>query len=208
MHSFDFPIDTITITGNKTDYFSFINKTYFPICKNQRVLEIGAFNGDHSKLIVQHTPVYFEIIEGNASVIKRLENIPKIDKVIHNDVMIQLQENSKQFDVCICLGVLYHLHSPLHLLELMVNKCQPKHILLDCVTAVHPLVFHSEIMNLPGNCQTVVGWKSCELNFVVPFFIFNTSLHNMGYQLELANKQAVSWLPKSNGWTALWKLKE
>ena len=208
MHSFDFPIDTITITGNKTDYFSFINKTYFPICKNQRVLEIGAAFGDHSKLIATQSPSYFEIVEGDATHAKKLEKILTIDKVIHNDIILELQENSKPFDVCICLGVLYHLHSPLNLLELIINKCQPKYILLDCVAAPHPLVFHSEIINRPGNCQTVDNWKSCKLNFVVPFFIYNQSLHNMGYQLELANKQAISWFPKINGWTALWKLKE
>ena len=208
LFNFHFPIDTVTIDGNQSDYYSFINHTYFSICKDQRVLEIGAFFGDHSKLIATQSPSYFEIVEGDASVIERLENIPKIDKVIHNDIILELQENSKPFDVCICLGVLYHLHSPLHLLELMVNKCQPKFILLDTVEAPYPLVFEPEIINRPGNCQTIDNWKSCKLNFVVPFYIYNQSLHNMGYQLESVNKQAVSWFPKSNGWTALWKLKE
>jgi hypothetical protein len=137
-----------------------------------------------------------------------LSNITGIDNVIHNDVIIELQENSKQFDVCVCLGVLYHLHSPLNLIELIINKCQPKYLLLDCVTAPHPLVFLDEVPNKPGNCQTVKEWKSCKLNFVIPFFIYNQSLHNMGYKLELVNKQAVSYFPKSGGWTALWKLKE
>jgi hypothetical protein len=208
MHPFDFPIDTVTIDGNRSDYYSFINHTYFPICKDQRVLEIGAFLGDHSKLIATQSPSYFEIVEGDANCVKKLEKILTIDKVIHNDIILELQENSKPFDVCICLGVLYHLHSPLNLLELIINKCQPKYILLDTVTAPHPLVFEPEIINQPGNYQTIDNWKSCELNFVVPFFIYNQSLYNMGYQLELANKQAISWFPKSNGWTALWKLKE
>jgi 2-polyprenyl-3-methyl-5-hydroxy-6-metoxy-1,4-benzoquinol methylase len=208
MHPFDFPTDTITVTGNQSDYFSFIDKTYFPICKNQQVLEIGPADGAHSTLITKQLPSYFEVVEGDANCIKSLEKISKIDKVVHNDIILELQKNSKKFDVCICLGVLYHLHSPLNLLELIVNKCQPKYILLDCATAPHPLVFNTEIINKTGQCQTVNDWKSCQLNFVAPFFIFNQSLHNIGYQLELANKQAVSWFPKSNGWTALWKLKE
>jgi SAM-dependent methyltransferase len=208
MHPFDFPSDIVTITGSKSDYYSFIDKTYFSICKDNRILEIGPFSGHHTELIVQHRPAYVEVVEGDAGAIKTLKKNTKIDKIIHNDIMLELQTNFKQFDVCICLGVLYHLHSPLHLLELIINKCQPNYILLDCVTAPHPLVFLKEPINSPGNGQTVNGWKSCELNFVVPFFIFNQSLHSMGYQLELANKQAVSWFPKSNGWTALWKLKE
>jgi SAM-dependent methyltransferase len=208
MHPFDFPSDIVTITGSRSDYYSFIDKTYFPICKDKRILEIGPASGQHTKLIVQHTPAYVEVVEGDARNVEWLEKNSKIDKIIYNDIMLELQENSKQFDVCICLGVLYHLHSPLHLLELIINKCQPNYILLDCVTAPHPLVFENEYINRPGNLQTVNGWKSCKLNFVVPFFIFNQSLHSMGYQLGSANKQAVSWFPKSNGWTALWKLKE
>jgi SAM-dependent methyltransferase len=208
MHVFDFPSDIVTITGSKSDYYSFIDKTYFPICKDKRILEIGPNLGRHTELIVQHTPAYVEVVEGDARCVKFLEKNSKIDKIIHNDIMLELQESSKQFDVCICLGVLYHLHSPLHLLELIINRCQPDYILLDCVTAPHPLVFEPEITNQLGNCQTVDNWKSCKLNFVVPFFIFNQSLHVMGYRLESANKQAVSWFPKSNGWTALWKVKE
>jgi len=208
MHSFDFPTDVTTLTGDRQDYLAYINNRYFSICQNQRVLEIGPFSGDHSKLIINNAPSYFETIEGDAKSARKLSNITGIDNVIHNDVIIELQENSKQFDVCVCLGVLYHLHSPLNLIELIINKCQPKYLLLDCVTAPHPLVFLDEVPNKPGNCQTVKEWKSCKLNFVIPFFIYNQSLHNMGYKLELVNKQAVSYFSKSNGWTALWKLKE
>jgi hypothetical protein len=208
MNPFDFPTDVLTLNGDQKDYFKFIDDQYFSVCKSSRVLEIGPHCGSHSKLIINHTPSYFEIVEGDAAAVNNLLKIPGIDKVVHNDVMIELQKNTKHFDVCICLGVLYHLHSPLHLLELMINKCQPSYLLLDCVTAPYPLIFLNEYTNTPGNCQTVINWKSCNLNFVVPFFIYNKSLHNMGYQLSFVNKQSVSWLPKNNGWTALWKLKE
>ena len=208
MHPFDFPTDVITLSGDQTDYFTFIDRQYFSVCKNNKVLEIGPFHGKHSELIVNHAPSYFEIVEGDVTAVNQLLKIPGIDKVVHNDVIIELQENPKHFDVCICLGVLYHLHSPLHLLELMINKCQPNYLMLDCVTAPHPLVFLNERVNESGNCQTVSNWKSCNFNFIVPFFIYNESLHNMGYQLSFVNKQSVSWFSKSNGWTALWKLKE
>jgi SAM-dependent methyltransferase len=208
MHPFDFPADVITLTGNCQDYFAFINNKYFSICQNQRVLEIGPFGGKHSKLIINNAPSYFETIEGDAENARKLSNIIGIDNIIHNDVIVELQENSKQFDVCVCFGVLYHLHSPLHLIELIINKCQPRYLLLDCVMAPHPLVFLDESINTPGNCQTVKEWKSCKLNLVIPFFIYNQSLYNMGYKLELVNQQTVSWRPKSNGWTAMWKLQE
>ena len=208
MHVFDFPADVTTLIGDRQDYFAFIDRRYFSICQNQKVLEIGPFSGEHSRLIIKNAPSYFETIEGHAESARRLSNIIGIDNVVHNDVIIELQDNSKQFDVCVCLGVLYHLHSPLHLIELIINKCSPKYLLLDSVTAPHPLIFLDEFPNDPGACQTVKDWKSCKLNFVIPFFIYNQSLYNMGYKLELVNKQAVSWFPKSNGWTAMWKLQE
>jgi hypothetical protein len=34
-------------------------------------------------------------------------------------------------DVVVCFGVLYHLHSPLHLLELIVNKSKPTTVMLE-----------------------------------------------------------------------------
>jgi hypothetical protein len=204
MNNFNFAPDTPMVTGDQNDYFSYISEKYFWICKDHSVLEIGPNSGLHSKFIGEADPKYFEVIEGNEAEYNTLVNIPGIDKITINDALLELQQQ-KLFDVCICLGVLYHLHSPLHLLELLVNNCQPKYIMLDNISlASTDIYLQPEKINMPGNAQTVKNWKSCQLSFVLPFPVYNESLYNMGYDLQLANYQSVSWFPKSNGWTALW----
>jgi hypothetical protein len=206
MHPFDFPADVTTLTGDRQDYFAFINSRYFSICQNQKVLEIGPFNGDHSKLIAAHQPSYFECVEGDPACKTKLESIPGIGKVTIGDIW--LKQDPQPFDVVICFGVLYHHHSPLHLLELLVNLNAPNYILLDCVTAEHPLAFIKESTNIAGTRQIIPGWKHCGINLKAPFFIINQSLDNMGYNLVQAHKLQCNYFPKSNGWVALWELKE
>lgn len=206
MHPYDFKNNTTVISGSIADYYNNIDKHYFGVCSNSSVLEIGPFNGYHSKLIASHRPSYFECIEGNPSCKSVLESIPGIDKVIIDDIW--LKRDQQPFDVVICFGVLYHHHSPLHLLELIVNLNTPKYILLDCVTAEHPLAFLKEDVNLPGARQVRPNWKHCGTNLKAPFFIINQSLDNMGYNLVQAHKLQTDWFPKSNGWVALWEAKE
>jgi SAM-dependent methyltransferase len=207
MTEYNFPANTRTITGSYDEYLKFVADTYFPICQGQRVLEIGPFFGDHSKLIVDHAPRYFEVVEGYRNAAKQLKNIPGINQVTCNDIVHELSNYSKTFDVCICLGVMYHLHSPLHLLELIVNKCQPNYIILDStnLSTLQP-TYADEVDNEMGNRQTIKKWKSCQLNICVPFHLFNQSLYRMGYQLLLVDQIAVLSQSKSNSWMAMWKL--
>ena len=206
MHPYDFKEDVKTVTGNETEYYNFIDKNYLNICANARVLEVGPHDGNHTKLIAKHVPCYLECIEGNIVHQSTLEDIPGVDKVVVDDVW--LMGDAKPFDVVICFGVLYHHHSSLHLLELFVNYNTPKYIMLDCVTAEHPLAYLPEDINISGSRQLRKSWKHCGVNFKTPFFIINQSLSNMGYDLEISHKLQTSYFPKSNGWVALWKLQE
>jgi hypothetical protein len=208
--TYDLPANTRTVVGDWDEYLKFVADTYFPVCQGKRVLEIGPLGGDHSKLIVKHAPSYFEVVEGWKGAIKQLLNIPGINQVTHNDIMHELSDHPKQFDVCVCLGVMYHLHSPLYLLELMVNKCQPTCIILDSTHLNTKLTTYAdEDDNQPGNRQTTKRWKSCKLNICVPFHLFNQSLHRMGYQLELVDLIAVGpGQTKQDSWMAMWKLQK
>lgn len=206
MHPYDFPIDTETINGNVSIYFDIIDKNYFNICKNVRVLEVGPYSGHHTELIAKHNPSYFECVEGDATHKSKLESIPGVDKVTVDDIW--LKSDIQPFDVVICFGVLYHHHSALHLLEMFVNYNNPKYIMLDCVTAEHPLAYLSEHINMSGSRQIRNSWKHCGLNLKPPFFIVNLALSNMGYQLKISHKLQSEWFPKSNGWVAMWERTE
>lgn len=204
MHPYDFPVGTETVYGNKENYYEFIDKIYFDICKNSRVLEVAPFSGEHTKLLVKHNPTYLECIEGDSNLLPVLKKIQGIDKVVIDDVW--LRSEVIPFDVVICFGLLYHHHSALHLLELFVNLNSPKHIMLDCVTAEHPLAYIPEDINVAGSRQIRRNWKQCGLNFKPPFFIINLAMANMGYTLKKVHKLQTNYLPKSNGWVAHWEI--
>ena len=207
MHPYDVLTNHTAVTGSKSEYLEYINKHYLHVCKKSRVLELGPAPGDHSKLIIKNNPSYLELIEGDSRAIDNLKLINGVDYVLCDDIMIALQ-STQNFDVVVCFGVLYHLHSPLHLLELIVNNCSPKHILLDSVHAAHPLVFAHEEPNLYGNVQYRLGWKGSKMNFVIPFFIINWALSNMGYTLINADNLKIDCFTKSNSWVGLWQQQE
>jgi len=197
--------DAFIFSGSESDYYDFINTNYFNIIKKSSVLEIGPFDGRHSQLIVDNSPDYFEVIEGDKQSCEFLNKILGINNIIHDDVMQNLI-SPRPFDVVVCFGVLYHLHSPLHLLELIVNHCDPEYILLDCVMEQEQLSFLYEPTDIPGNAQTRSGWKTCSKNLVIPFLIYLDAMKNLGYTLDLVNRvQIKNYRPKNNSWVARWK---
>jgi hypothetical protein len=206
MHPYDFPATTQIISGNKADYYSQIDKNYFDICAGAKVLEIAPHAGNHTKLIAKHVPLYLECVEGDAIHQSIIKNIPGVDKVVVEDIWLRV--DNTPFDIVICFGLLYHHHSALHLLELLVNYHSPKYIMLDCLTAEHPLAYLPESVNVSGFRQIRPHWKHCGVNLKPPFFIVNMSMANMGYELKKTHKLQTSYFPKSNGWVALWERKE
>lgn len=204
---FDIEKQSPVIFDHKKPYYDFCHEYYFHVCKNVKVLEIGAGNGDHSKEILKHIPEYFEIVEGDNQWYNVLKLIGKIDNVTIDDAMMFLQFKHS-FDVVICLGVLYHLHSPLHLLELIINNCQPKIVILDCVMAPERLEFKFECENVSGNNQHRPEWRGCKQNLVIPFLTYLQSMDYLGYDLVRVDKiQVKNWKPKQNCWMASWRIK-
>lgn len=197
--------DAFIFSGSESEYYDFINTNYFNIIKQSSVLEIGPFNGHHSQLIVDNGPNYFEVIEGDKQACQFLKKISGINNIIHDDVMQNLI-SPRPFDVVVCFGVLYHLHSPLHLLELIVNYCDPEYILLDCVMEQEQLSFLHEQTDISGSAQTRNGWKTCSKNLVIPFLIYLDAMKNLGYTLDLVDRvQIKNYRPKTNSWVARWK---
>jgi hypothetical protein len=203
---FDIFKEAAAITGTDDQFLEFL-ESYFHICKNKTVLEIGPLNGYHTKKIIKNTPAYVEVIEGFEPVITELKNIPGIDKVVFGDALDVLT-SVKNFDVVVCMGVLYHLHSPLHLIELIVNNCTPEYLILDCVSEQQHISVLPESLNIPGSCQTKKNWKSSGVNIVLPFLVYKECLENMGYELIRTHRLQISNVSKNNSWLATWKLKE
>lgn len=197
-----------SIFTSKKDYIDFCGKEYFSYCKDLSVLEVGPSNGHHTKSIIQQSPQSLCVVEGDPNNYEHLKDIAGISQIYIDDVMSFLRDK-QSYDVVICLGVLYHMHSPLHLLELIVNNCSPKYVILDCVMAPRELQFIMEEPWVPGNNQPRSSWKSCNMNLVVPFLTYLQSFDNLGYQIKKVNRVSVKdFFPKQNSWMAIWEIKK
>lgn len=190
---------------NNQEYLDFVQQDYFSYCKDQSVLEIGPNNGDHTQLIVKEFPKSLDVIEADSTCKQHLEKF-NINNIVIDDAQHYLLENKKEYDVVVCCGVLYHLHNPLTMLEIIVNQCNPKYVILDCVRDQKSLAFLVEEDNNPGMRFLRPKWKSAGFNIVAPFDIVNKSMYNMQYNLIKENTIFNSqWKSKDDIWMGIWK---
>jgi len=206
MQSYDFPSSTVARSGTQEEYYQYIDKNYFEVCKNAKVLEIGASIGSHTRFILNQNPQYVECIEPNCLTARDLKNIPLVNKVVEEDAWLCINQENL-FDVVVCFGLLYHHHSSLQLLEQIVNYNKPKYILLDNVDSSVLSVGVEPVNNL-GDRQVADRWQHAGINIVLPFSIINQALSNMRYKLHQVDKLNYNWFSKSNSWVAMWENKE
>ena len=96
-------------------------------------------------------------------------------------------EKPYKVDVAVCCGVLYHLHSPIYLLELIVNKTDPEYIILESVVikkdnrVYEYTEVETEVDNIPGNRYTSSGWKSAGVNIKLSQELLDLVMNNLGY---------------------------
>ena len=199
-----------TVSGTNKDYANFLKEYYFPYCKDKHILEIGPYGtGFHTKLIQEFNPKSHTAIEGDPEQCEIFaKNFPNVD-LIKNDALIEL--NQKQhYDVVVCFGVIYHLHSPLHLLELIVNNATPDLLFLDCVNAPrnNEVLAVEEYTNLEGNRFTTEQWRSVNYNMIVPFDIIAKSMSHLGYiSVDKSSLNITDNFSKSKSWIGVWERK-
>jgi 2-polyprenyl-3-methyl-5-hydroxy-6-metoxy-1,4-benzoquinol methylase len=178
---------------------------YFDIVENKSVLEIGPFHGKHTELLQEKNPSSIVAIEPDLVSANNLQRLLPVDNIICQDIHHYL-EHKHQFDVVVCLGILYHFHDPLWILELIANRCDPEYILVDCVVDTPELSFLREEINIGGNRIVDNNWKSCNFTLVAPFEVIDNAMKDLGYVLEKQHELKIqSWFPKSNSWIARWK---
>lgn len=194
------------VFDNVQSYLDFCSQEYFGHCQYQSVLEIGPGDGRHTREILKHTPRSIDTVEGHEPCLNHADKLSVIQEH-HDDVMLFLGQ-PRLFDVVLCLGVLYHLHSPLHLLELIVNHCQPRALIMDCVMAPQQLQLLPESRGVWGSNQPRLHWRSCDVNLVIPFLTYLQVLDHLGYSATKINRIAVcDDHSKHNSWMALWEKK-
>ena len=195
---------------NKQEYTSLITEHYFSICQDKVVIEIGPLGGEHSKIISKYSKQLI-LIEPDKNQTEDLKIISGVTDVIVDDVNFVLQQQLLA-DVVICCGVLYHLHSPLHLLELIANNCDPHYIILDSVNqyvnSPDYVPYNDEELNIKGDRFTRSNWKAIGLNQSAPYEIINKAMDHLGYRLLQKDEiSLLEWYAKSKSWLAIWEKK-
>ena len=136
-----------------TAYLNYI-ADFLSVVKDSTVLELASFSGWHTKLMLDLGAKQVICIEPN----KDSLNGDGIDAV-YADERVTLHcctandyysnKATETVDVVTCMGLLYHLHSPIHLLEQIINKSSPKYIVIE--TTYNTSSFLSnEVYNTPG----------------------------------------------------------
>jgi 2-polyprenyl-3-methyl-5-hydroxy-6-metoxy-1,4-benzoquinol methylase len=162
---------------------------YFNVCKDKTILEIGPMFGTHTNLIKHYAPKNITFVELDHNAVTSVLPTDHPDcELIVDDIFLFL-EKPHNFDVVVCCGVLYHLHSPLYLLELIANRINPEYILLETfspdkekLNEPHAII-KQEHDNELGARQIVPNWKSCGVAIIMSNQIFINAMNNLGYDL-------------------------
>jgi hypothetical protein len=174
-------------------------KPYFKYCNNKTVLEIGPMGGWHTDLILKESPKNIILVEPNPLLAKNLKNLFPEQSVVEMDIF-KYVENKQHIDVVVCCGVLYHFHSPIYLLEQIVNNLTPTYLIIESIfTKKYPLFLIDEIDNIDGNRYTTN--KSAKISIIFNIELLNKIMKNMNYNLidsENVSVSADKWDSKSN----------
>ena len=110
-------------------YLDWSYKEFFsgiPVGSN--VIEIGPGYGFHSQLIQKQKPTHHRVIEPGVYEIERLKDIGC--EVITKHYQDFYSER-RPADVVVCCGVLYHILTPLDLIEKITNLSRPDRIIIS-----------------------------------------------------------------------------
>jgi SAM-dependent methyltransferase len=162
--------------------------TYFSVVSDKTVMEIGPQFGWHTALSLSHNPKSITLIENDINITKLLnENHKDNNKVtvIQDDIYHHLAINNTKYDVVICCGVLYHFHSPLHLLELIANQCDPETIIIEYpyLKQSNDIGVGEEPINVLASRWVNKDWKPIRLRVLISGDLIITSMKHLGYEL-------------------------
>ena len=188
-------------------YHDVINNEFMWDFDHKSIVEIGAFTGAQTQIINRHVVKSLTLIEPNALASQELAQKYPQARVITEDIFEVYRVEDLSCDIVVCLGLLYHLHSPLYLLETIVNFSNPEIIVLDsvhCEFLGQSGLMHEPI-NIPGN---MFGKRKIIPRAVAyPFNAVSQGMQDLGYRMtkyrDLSDFVEIS--QKSNCWTARWE---
>jgi len=173
------------------DVYQYVGDTYFDICRDRRVIEIGPYHGEFTKQILAHDPCSVVAVEANLAAAVKVEQRFKADsrvQAIHGDMHFDLAQFGPM-DVAVVLGVIYHSPAPLLFLEELVNHCDPAIVLLD-MPGSSPgwgIECQREEPNVAGMRYTVTPRKTCNIVVQLHVETIVEAMRNLGYGVARAD---------------------
>lgn len=146
-----------TIDDEWKTYINFLESNkIFSVCENKTVLEFASNDSWHARLILNTAPKSLVCVEPDVYFKDSLEELTTdFDNVTYfpgtaNDFY---NTDSSAVDVVVCMGLLYHLASPLELIEKIINKSKPKHLIIETTSNSTDISILPELVNDNGNAQ-------------------------------------------------------
>lgn len=158
----------------------FLNKNFFTLCRGKVTAEIGCFEGHLTEHILSHNPSELILLEAHAIALNIVQQKFPQCKSILGDMHLDFNKVG-QVDVVFLLGVIYHSHAPLHILEEMVHYSNPQTVVIDNPGLGEFVI--DEIPNLPGMRYITDGRKSCNLCSLINEEVIIKAMKNLGYNL-------------------------
>jgi hypothetical protein len=158
----------------------FLNKNFFSLCRDKVTAEIGCFEGHLTEHILLHNPSELILLEANNEALKIVQQKFPQCKSILGDMHLDFNKVG-QVDIVFLLGVIYHSHAPLHILEEMVHYSNPQTIVIDNPGSGEFVI--DEIPNIPGMRYITDGRKSCNLCSLINEEVIIKAMKNLGYSL-------------------------
>ena len=175
--------------ANETNYLAYISKTLSNYVSGRSVLEIAPNAGRHTAVLTKCNPAHYTVVESDPTCIPQLQLFDAVN-VVHDDVY-KFYNTAYPADVVVCLGLLYHLHSPIYLLELIVNQSNPAYIIIDNLTATETTMtaeYGFEFPNLPGNRYGgEITKKVAGINCALPLHVMTLAMRDLGYMEEFVD---------------------
>jgi SAM-dependent methyltransferase len=179
------------------------NHCFDCIDHSSRVLEIGAGLGQFTKIILEKSPSYVEVVEPDPESCDTLKSKFQDKIKIKQQDIFSLFDNYEvnSFDTVVAFGVLYHWSSPFYFLEQIVNKIQPRYIFLD-----NPynniLLAKPEELNITGNCWTSKKAVGISLHLTPELVLL--AMNNLGYT-QLLKRDMKYWQVSTKEQSLIWK---
>jgi hypothetical protein len=191
------------------NYQKYLTKDIMHVCNNKTVIEFGPLHGYVTKTIIENNPKKLICVEPDDYSIWVLESSKlKIDE-IYNLTANEFYAQYRPANVVVACGLLYHLHSPLHFLELIVNFSNPEWIILDSLLDYDILptsfnILSKEELNRGGEAFTG-KYKTIPLSLNIPGNYITKSLELLGYSLEKIEKNIECRNNKIWGWSCMYR---